>query len=100
MAEDFNLQLHDLVSERLFGEGYPIFGHALRVVGEKRLGVVPLQSAPDWIIQNHDRLCDLIELKRAAAATSSEGVRSEQYKALSSRVRKETRAMLNKWWKG
>ena len=99
VAEDFNLQLHDLMSEGLFDEGYHIFGHALRVVGEKRLGVVPLQNAPEWKIQNHDRLCELSELKRAAAESSPEGVRSKQYKALSSRVKKETRAMLNKWWK-
>ena len=99
VKEDFNLQLHDLMSEGFFDEGYPLFGHAMRVVGAKKVGTVEGSALPEWKQVNQDRLAELSVLKKRTAQKAPQGVRSAEFKRVAAAAKKEVRQMINKWWR-
>ena len=98
MKEDFNLQLHDQMSEGFFDEGYPLFGHAMRV-GAKKVGTVEGSALPEWKQVNQDRLAELSVLKKRTAQKAPQGVRSAEFKRVAAAAKKEVRQMINKWWR-
>ena len=56
VARDFNEQLHSLMVEGFFDEGYELFGYALRKVAHKCLGAVPVEGGPQWKLDNAPKL--------------------------------------------
>ncbi|CAE7737354.1 unnamed protein product, partial [Symbiodinium necroappetens] len=67
VSDDFNMQLHSLMSEGFFDEGYPLFGHAVCKVAERCLG----------------------EEKRQVALHAPGGFLSEEYKEKCKDVKKQ-----------
>ena len=98
VSDDFNMQLHSLMSEGFFDEGYPLFGHAVRKVAERCLGEVPKRGGPEWKIVYAEELARLSQEKRQVALHAPGGFMSEAYKEKCKDVKKQVRGFINAWW--
>lgn len=98
VARDFNTQLHSLMCEGIFDEGYSLFGRAVRKVAERCLGEVPKQGGPEWKLVYADELARLSQEKRQVALESPDGFISEEYKHKCIEVKKQVRGFINEWW--
>ena len=98
VVDDMNLQLHSLMAEGFFDEGYELFGYAVRKVASKCLGEVSRDPLPEWKKTNADRLAELSLQKREAARGSPLGCQSKEYKQARRTAKKEVRRILNSWW--
>ena len=97
VSGDFNMQLHSLMSEGFFGEGYPLFGHAVRKVAERCLGEVPKRGGPEWKIVYAEELARHSQEKRQVALHAPGGFLSEAYKEKCKDVKKQVRGFINAW---
>ena len=95
-CDAFNQQLHELATEGFFDEGYPLFGHALRVVAQAKLGTIPSQRLAPWKIANQAKLAALSDEKKQARDPTNPN--SQQYKQACQKVKKATQKLLNDWW--
>ena len=98
VVDDLNTQLHSLMAEGFFDEGYELFGYAVRKVASKCLGEVSRDPMPEWKKANADRLAELSIQKREAASKSPLGCQSKEYKRVCRDAKKEVRRILNTWW--
>ena len=78
VSSDFNQQLHSLMSEGFFDEGYPLFGRAIRKVARQCLGEVPGGKCPEWKLVFSEELAALSQHKRQIALSAPGGFQSEE----------------------
>lgn len=74
VVNDFNMQLHSLMSESFVDEGYSLFGHAVRKVAERCLGV-PKHGAPEWNMVYTEERARLSQEERQMALQAPDGRR-------------------------
>ncbi|CAE7564241.1 CFDP2 [Symbiodinium natans] len=84
VARDFNEQLHSLMVEGFFDEGYELFGYALRKVAHKCLGAVPVEGGPQWKLDNAPKLAR---------------TKGGEYKAACKKAKNQVQQLINTWWK-
>ena len=98
VSSDFNQQLHSLMSEGFFDEGYPLFGRAIRKVARQCLGEVPGEKCPEWKLVFSEELAALSQHKRQIALSAPGGFQSEEYKEACKQAKVQVGKSINDWW--
>ena len=82
MVGSINSELHSLLVDGTFDDGYSLFGRALRLSADRHLGTIPVRQMPPWKQENQMTLAALNAKKRRVASTCVGGCSSREYNAV------------------